>query len=162
MTEQQRSLSLFYKGWDRYQWSLVTAVAPLSSEQLRFRLAHHWPIGRIAAHVIAARVWWLCSRAGEEGSADLVPMEHWDTTGEPLHEARELVRGLELTWEVIANVLERWTPADLSLVLEARPDDPNERTKQWIIWHLIEHDISHGSEISGVLGAHGLPTIASE
>lgn len=137
------SLALFYKGWDRYQRSLVIAIAPLSSEQVRLRLAHHWPIGRIAAHIIAARVWWLCSRAGEGGRADLAPMEHWDATGEPVREAKELVRGLELTWEMIANVLERWTPADLLQVLEAKSDDPDERTWQWIIWHLIEHDLSY-------------------
>jgi len=30
---------------------------------------------------------------------------------------------------------------------------------QWIIWHMIEHDIHHGSEISTILGVHGLPVV---
>ncbi|EFH80042.1 hypothetical protein Krac_0581 [Ktedonobacter racemifer DSM 44963] len=30
---------------------------------------------------------------------------------------------------------------------------------QWIIWHVLEHDINHGSEISTILGVHGLPVV---
>jgi uncharacterized damage-inducible protein DinB len=30
---------------------------------------------------------------------------------------------------------------------------------QWIIWHVLEHDIHHGSEISTTLGVHGLPVV---
>jgi uncharacterized damage-inducible protein DinB len=29
-------------------------------------------------------------------------------------------------------------------------------TRQWIIWHLIEHDLHHGGELFYTLGAHGL------
>jgi uncharacterized damage-inducible protein DinB len=70
--------------------------------------------------------------------------------------------GLEKTWQMIADVLARWTPADLLQVLPARPDDPTERTRQWILWHLIEHDIFHGGEISCILGAHSLAAVALE
>lgn len=111
--------------------------------------------------MIAARVWWLYSRAGE-GSDDLAPLEHWDAAGAPLREAAELAMGLERTWEIIADVLERWTLEDLEQVLETRPDDPVERTRQWILWHLIEHDLTHGGEISCTLVAHGLAAVALE
>jgi uncharacterized damage-inducible protein DinB len=30
---------------------------------------------------------------------------------------------------------------------------------QWIIWHVLEHDIHHVSEISTILGVHGLPVV---
>jgi hypothetical protein len=30
---------------------------------------------------------------------------------------------------------------------------------QSIIWGVLEHDIHHGSEVSTILGAHGLPVI---
>ena len=30
------------------------------------------------------------------------------------------------------------------------------RTRQWIIWHLVEHDVHHGGEISFSLGMHGV------
>jgi hypothetical protein len=33
------------------------------------------------------------------------------------------------------------------------------RSRQWIIWGILEHDIHHGSEISTTLGVHGLPVV---
>ncbi len=154
-------LTTFYLGWPAYQQRLVSAITPLSSEQVALSLSHHWPIGRIAAHIIAARVWWLCSRAGE-GSDKLAPLEHWDAAGAPVRSASELVMGLEKTWEVIADVLACWTPANLEQVLPAHQDDPTERTRQWIVYHVLEHDIFHGGEISCILGSHGLAAVALE
>lgn len=154
-------LSLFYKGWDVYQQHLVEALASLNGEQLALRSSHHWEIGKIAAHIIAARVWWLCSRAGE-GRDELAPLEHWDAAGAPMRSASELVMGLEQTWEVIADLLACWTPENLLQILPTHSDDPNERTRQWVLWHLIEHDLFHGGEISVILGIYGLDAIALE
>lgn len=155
-------LSLFYKGWDAYQQHLVVALAPLTAEQLTLRASPHtWPVSRIAAHIIAARVWWLCLRAGE-GSADLAPLEQWDGASAPMRSSSELVMGLEQTWEVIADVLACWTPENLEQVVPEHQDDPTERTRQWIVYHVLEHDIFHGGEISCILGAHGLAAVALE
>ena len=150
-----QQLSLIYTGWPGYQERLVAVITPLTREQLALSLPHHWSIERITAHIVAARVWWLCSRVGE-GSSILAPLEHWDETCAPIRSAEELLYGLDLTWQRIADVLAKWTPADLVQVLPEHQDDPKERTRQWIIWHLIEHDIHHGSEISSILGSHGL------
>jgi uncharacterized damage-inducible protein DinB len=27
------------------------------------------------------------------------------------------------------------------------------------LWHLIEHDVHHGGEISQILGSHGIPAL---
>jgi uncharacterized damage-inducible protein DinB len=35
--------------------------------------------------------------------------------------------------------------------------EPEVITRQWVIWHLIEHDLHHGGEISITLGSHGVP-----
>jgi uncharacterized damage-inducible protein DinB len=32
-------------------------------------------------------------------------------------------------------------------------------TRGWVLWHILEHDLHHGGEISLTLGAHGLPGI---
>ncbi|HEV2661283.1 MAG TPA: hypothetical protein VGU68_11820, partial [Ktedonobacteraceae bacterium] len=32
-------------------------------------------------------------------------------------------------------------------------------SRQQIIWGVLEHDIHHGSEISTILGVHGLPVV---
>ena len=35
-------------------------------------------------------------------------------------------------------------------------DDPAVFTRQWVVWHLIEHDLHHGGEVSLMLGMQGL------
>jgi uncharacterized damage-inducible protein DinB len=163
MTEHQLSLSPFYAGWDVYQQHLVAAIASLTSEQLALRAApHQWSVGMLATHIIAARVGWFHTRMGE-GSSDLAPMETWDEEGEPLRSAAELVVGLKATWQMIQDALARWTTADLGLVFPhpLREDWPA-RSRQWIIWHVLEHDIHHGGELSSILGAHDLAAVNLE
>jgi uncharacterized damage-inducible protein DinB len=108
---------------------------------------------------------------------------------DPCHPAVELVAGLEKTWQLIEETLARLTPVDLEQVVpplseaervrhanlvepalqpyaqmwlerarlagEVRPA----RSRQSIIWGVLEHDIHHGSEISTILGVHGLPVV---
>jgi uncharacterized damage-inducible protein DinB len=108
---------------------------------------------------------------------------------DPLHSVAELVEGLEKTWQMIENTLARRTPADLEQVYPALDQAERERhaalvepalqpyAQMWldatrlsgevrpavslqsIIWGVLEHDIHHGSEVSTILGAHGLPVI---
>ncbi len=162
MTQNNLTLATFYKGWDVYQQLLVTAVTPLTSEQLALRPASHlWSAGMLAAHIIATRVWWFHTWMGA-GSAELVPLEKWDEEGMPARSATELVTGLESTWHMIQDALTSWTPADLEQGFQ-RPGDqtdkPRQRSRQWIIWHLLEHDLHHGGELSLILGMHGLPAL---
>ena len=48
-----------------------------------------------------------------------------------------------------------WLDASADLPDEARPAV----SRQHVIWHVLEHEIHHGSEISTTLGIHGLPVI---
>jgi uncharacterized damage-inducible protein DinB len=153
MTENHTTLSTYYKGWDNYQELITKAIAPLSAEQLTLRAAPHLrSIGVITAHIISARVWWFHNIMGE-GSSDLAPMVDWDEDDAPARSATELVGGLEATWQMIKNVLALRTPADLDQTFSRR----NELvSRQWIIWHVIEHDLHHGGELSLTLGMNGL------
>lgn len=168
-TEPVTSLMTFYSGWESYHRGLMGVIAPLSREQLARRAAsHHWPIGMIAQHIVANRVWWFQGWMGE-GSPDLMTFAQWDPlydTEQPLRTASELVAGLETTWRMIAAALERWTPDDLdevfrpgSYLTETEKQMMGQRTRQWIIWHVLEHEIFHGGELSLGLGAHGLEGI---
>jgi uncharacterized damage-inducible protein DinB len=108
---------------------------------------------------------------------------------DPCHTAAELVAGLEKTWQMIEEMLARLTPTDLfevfppldqaERVRHAKLVEPAlqpyaqmwlERAAlsgevrpavslQWMIWHVLEHDIHHGSEISTILGVHSLPVV---
>jgi uncharacterized damage-inducible protein DinB len=166
MTEQALPLTMFYKGWDVYQQSLVEIIAPLSPEQLAFPAAsHHWSIGLVVQHMIAGRIWWFQMWMGE-GSPDLASIANWDPLDgveQPPLDAAELVAGLEATWHMIADALARWTPADLGHIFlppsHLSAEEKNifqDLTRQWIIWHVLEHEISHGGELSLALGAHEL------
>ncbi len=108
---------------------------------------------------------------------------------DPGHSAAELVAGLEKTWQMIEKTLSYLTPADLEQVFppldqaerarHVKLTEPTlqpygrmwlerealsgevgpARSRQWIIWGVLEHDIHHGSEISTTLGVHGLPVL---
>ena len=159
MTQNTLSLTNFYKGWDAYQQLLVTAITPLTPEQLALRPAPHmWSAGMLAAHIIATRVWWFHMWMGA-GSDDLVPLSTWDEEDAPTRSASELVTGLEVTWQMLQNALASWTPADLEHVFQEPSGYPKQHSRQWIIWHLLEHDLHHGGELSLLLGMHGLPAL---
>lgn len=156
-----QTLAPFYKGWDAYQQHLVNVLAPLSSDQLALRTAPDLrSIGEIATHIIGARARWTYYVL-REGGEDLVSSGTWDRPDQPARSATELVSGLQTTWQVLQDALHRWTVADLEEELRDIDDNGEEEifTRQWVIWHLIEHDLHHGGEISFSLGMHHLPAI---
>jgi uncharacterized damage-inducible protein DinB len=96
MTANPLTLTTFYKGWDVYQRHLVTAIAPLSPDQLTLRAAPHlWSIGMIATHIVATRVGWFHMWMGA-GSSDLAPLATWDEDEQPSRPAAEIVAGHDL------------------------------------------------------------------
>lgn len=164
MTEQTSLLTTFYKGWENHQHSLIRTIALLSSEQLAAPIsAQHRSIGMILAHVIDARVFWFHGWMGE-GDSDLVRWSQERLRGEqPMHEAAELVAMFEKSWHMIASALTRWSATDLEQLIptpafvakEEREESPP-YTRQWIVWHVLEHEIHHGGELSLALGMVGV------
>ena len=153
------TLAPFYKGWEEYQGLLIEVIAPLSAEQLALSVApSQRPVWLLAAHIIGTRVGWFQGVMGE-GDAAVAAFDPWDAEGAPPRTAVELVEGLEATWRMIAGCLDRWTPAMLDdPFTRQRPRGTVTRTRQWIIWHVLEHDLHHGGELCLTLGTHGLPT----
>ncbi len=169
MTEQASPLATFYKpGWENYQQAFVQTIAPLSSEQLALPVApHYMPIGGLLAHMLDARVSWFSAWMGEENAAMLHWRQGWGRDEPVVHEAAELVAMFEQSWHVIASALDRWTWADLEQLVSPPPshqewlrnqglEEEPAHTRQWIIWHAMEHEIYHGGELSLALGTLGL------
>ena len=154
-------LGEFYRGWELYQGRLIGAIAPLDQAQLDLAAAPHlWSVRTLACHIIATRASWFHSWMGE-GPAEFGQMAQWDEDQAlATRPASEIVRGLEESWLVIKSGLDRWSPTDLKQ--EFMRPVPNEagrrpmRSRQWIVWHLVEHDLHHGGEISFSLGMHGV------
>src|SRR5258708_14284933 len=156
MTEPPFVLAPLYKGWDGYQRHLVKALVPLSPEQLALQATQDLrSIGMLATHLVAVRARWLYYVLNE-GSEQLIPVGQWDDADQPARSAPELVGGLQSTWNVIDDALHRWTLADLEETLRG---EEGIYTRQWVIWHLLEHDLHHGGELSFSLGMHGLAAI---
>ncbi len=96
-----------------------------------------------------------------EGEAALEPLDLWDSPGGPARSAAELIAGLNATWQMMANALTSFTQASLDDGIEhtTRSGEIRRLTRQWVIWHVIEHDLHHGGEPSLLLGTHGLTGI---
>ena len=156
MAQQTLSLWNFYKGWDSYQGHLVKAIEPLTPEQLELRISPRLrSIGLLAKHIVRTRAVWLSTIMGE-GGPEVAAIAQWEYDGD-VPSTAELVRGLKVTFQAWQECLERWTPEDLAYIFRGkRWGKSYELSRQWVIWHVIEHDLHHGGELSFSIGAHGL------
>ncbi len=166
MTEQVSPLATFYKpGWENYQNAIVQTIASLSSEQLALPIAaHSRSIRELLEHMIGARFNWFSNWMGEE-FAPIVGEEDESY----VYNAAELVTIFEQTWRVISSALDRWTFADLEQLFQPPAshqawlrnqglEEAPPHTRLWIVWHVMEHEIHHGGELSLALGTHGIDT----
>ena len=152
---------VFYTEWKQYQDQIKQAIAPLTTDQLRLRAAPSLrSVGENIAHIIATRVGWF-NNYMEENHPQIAPLRDWDDPElpQPERSAAQLVAGLDASWKFMQDCLDRWTPADLALTFPH--DDPewhdtHVTSRSWVVWHVLEHDLHHGGEISLTLGIHGL------
>lgn len=157
-TDTPSTLQVIYENWRGYNGNLQNCIAGLSSEQLLLQPAPHmWPLGQILQHIISIRAGWFSYTLQDHDEAMNEYMS-WDLPDSPARSAVELARGLDETWAFIQARLQRWTPADCAKVF---PDEiagqVYEISRSWVIYHVLEHDLHHGSEVSLILGMNGLP-----
>jgi uncharacterized damage-inducible protein DinB len=158
----------FHEGWARHQALVIDALRDLTPEQLAFRTApDQWAIWQLAAHVAGSRAYWFHDALGEGDRAtrDLFRVDHttvpgllpedaeWEDDEDRPRTADELVDGLGRTWAIVDDCLRRWTAEDLDAEV-VRPERTHHRG--WVVWHVMEHDVHHGGEISQILGSNGL------
>jgi len=158
MANQMSVLGAFYTGWETYQGYLEAAVAPLSEAQLALSAGPGVrPVGSLVAHIVGARARWLHDAIGE-GGPELATLTAWGGPADPPHSPTELVAGLRTTWQALRDALDRWTPVETGQPFQReRHGETRTLTRQWIVWHLIEHDLHHGGEVSYALSMHDLP-----
>jgi uncharacterized damage-inducible protein DinB len=142
-------------GWKEYQDQLVVVVRALTADQLALRVAPHLrSAGEIAAHIAVGRSSWFSQILGEkQGDAELEVINAWDQESPGLHTGAELAEGLVVTWSLMENAISRWTHAELteSIILPwIGPAYPI--TRSWVVWHVLEHDLHHGGELTLTLG----------
>ena len=176
MSEAARILGPFVEGWAGYQRMLLGAIGPLDAEQLSSRTApFQWAVWQLASHMAGARAFWLHDilGEGEDAISEMFRVESTTVPDLPLEDAGwedderhprtagELVEALERTWAMIEGCLRRWTADDLEVEFTRtrRNGEVQTFTRAWVLWHLIEHDLHHGGEISQILGTNGIPSL---
>jgi uncharacterized damage-inducible protein DinB len=157
MQPQDPTLATFYDSWKQYQEHIKQAIAPLTAEQLALRAAPGLrTIGEIVCHIIGTRVGWFHGFLGEGGD-EIAPFDTWDASDAPARSAAELIHGLDVTWRFMADALAGWSPADLQKTFpQERRSGHYDLSRSWVVWHVLEHDLHHGGEVSLTLGMHGL------
>ena len=159
MAEENSTLTTFYTSWQTYQDHIKTSLVPLTAEQLALRAAPNLrSIGENAAHIIGCRAGWFANFLGEDGGTDMKAIADWDVPDAPTRTADELIQGLDRTWQFMTDCLAHWSPADMQ---QTFPDDWDgkrvELSRAWVLWHVLEHDLHHGGELSLTLGMHSIP-----
>lgn len=160
MQQQTHStLEVIYESWKGYQEKLRDTIAPLTREQLLLQPAPHmWPVAQLAQHIISVRAGWFCGTMQDDDEKMNEYMMTWGQRNSPPRSAEELAHGLDETWAFIESRLQRWTPSDYAMTF---PDEWDGQvyyvSRSWIVYHVLEHDLHHGGEISLILGMHGLP-----
>jgi uncharacterized damage-inducible protein DinB len=159
----------FHEGWAKHQALVIDALRGLTPEELDLRTApHQWAVWQLAGHVAGSRAYWFHDALGEgdPSTRNLFRVESTTVPGLPLKDAgweddedhprgvQELVDGLRRTWTIVDDCLRRWTEEELNASV-VRPERTHHRG--WVVWHVMEHDLHHGGEISQILGSNGLP-----
>lgn len=163
MAEDNFTLTTFYTSWKAYQDHIKGALAPLNASQLDLRAAPHLrSIGENALHIIGCRVYWFTDFLGEDGGSEMKVYAGWNEIAlklrAPIPTVAEMVQALDRTWQCMTDCLARWSPDEMRHTF---PDDwdgtPVDVSRAWVVWHVMEHDLHHGGELSLTLGMHGLP-----
>ena len=171
MTDAPPGLAAFYDGWARHQSELIRVLGPLNPEQLALRPTKDmWAIWQLASNMCGGRAYWLHDVLGEgsDDVRDMFRVPHttvpglslsdagWEDDEDHPRTAADLVRGLQATWTLVLQCLGRWSAGDLEVKLETKRGT---LTRGWVIWHMIEHELQHGTEIAVILRENGLPTL---
>ena len=148
----------FRDGWRQANEALIKAIAPLTPAQLATQVYPPAPIWGSVAHMAGARVYWLC-RICKEPGIERTPFtsdEGWEDDLSHPRRADELVEALRTTWDVVEDVLGRWSEESFGQEVRMTRADGAVRihTRGSILWRMITHDAFHIGEISAAMGTH--------
>ena len=160
MAEGNFTLTTFYDNWKAYQDHIKAAIAPLTTKQLALEASPHLrTVGQLALHIIGCRAGWFTYTMGENWGDEGKTYAEWDARGASMRTPAEMVEAFERTWQGMADCLARWNDDDMRKTFEDDWGDGKivHLSRAWIVYHVMEHDLHHGGELSLTLGMHGIP-----
>ena len=141
--------AVLFSHWDTVREGLYEALDQLTDDQLAFVPREGlWSLGTVALHIATAEEGWF--RYVVTGELD-----EWPEVNESDYPTVSSIKALlrEVHDQTMA-YLEALDVADLDRVVDtfwgAR------LTLRWIIWHVLEHEITHRGEIYLMLGLMGM------
>jgi uncharacterized damage-inducible protein DinB len=157
--EENFTLTTFYTSWKTYQDHLKETLALLTTDQLSLRPAPGLrSIGETTVHILECRRVWFTEFLGEDGGAEIKSYARWEEPETPSPGGAELAAALDHTWQFMAYCLARWSTGDMRQTFSDERDGRLvELSRAHVVWHVLEHDLHHGGEISLILGLHGIP-----
>jgi uncharacterized damage-inducible protein DinB len=162
MAEASFTLTTIFDSWKQYQEHIASAIAPLTAEQMMLRAAPDMrSIGELAVHIVGCRAGWFTYVLGEgDGTptgAEMQAIAEWDEPNAPARTPAQLVEALGTTWQFMMDSVARWSADDMQTTFEDDWDGVKVRlSRAWILYHVMEHDLHHGGELSLTLGMHGI------
>ncbi|GCE07244.1 DinB family protein [Dictyobacter aurantiacus] len=163
MSEDNFTLTAFYSSWKEYQDHIKEALASISAEQLALRPAPHLrSIGETIMHIVACRAYWFAAFMDDVDGNEMKMYADWNEDalqlGASIPTIAELAHGLDHTWQFMAHHLARWSPEDMRKTFPDEYDGKQfDVSRAWVVWHVLEHDLHHGGELSLTLGIHDIP-----
>jgi hypothetical protein len=138
-----------FEAWRNFEEALQRTLAPLTAEQLGLRLRPDLrSVGELAEHIAFGRALVL-DHIQADGAAELAPLLAWAEPADPPRTGADVLAALAASWACLSAYLQRGS-ADDTYSAEAEE-------RLYMMWGMIDHDLSHGGELSFILGAHGLP-----
>ena len=143
----------------RVQRRLVHGIRSASPQALGYRAnPDGWPVWAIASHLTGTRIYWLCMVCGEPGVekahfVDAASLESWEDHLDRPRTAAEVVDALEISWGIVEDTLERWTPEMLEVEIQV-PRSGRSYSRRSILTRMVQHDAFHCGEISTLLAVN--------
>jgi uncharacterized damage-inducible protein DinB len=142
-----------FSHWRLIRKGLISVIEDFSQSDLSYRpYPDSWPVGQIMVHIANAEEGWfryVVTQELPEWPSHL-QFENYSTQG-------NILKILDEVHAKTERYLGTLTEQDLSTRILAPWDETF--PLQWIIWHVIEHEIHHRGELSlilGILGKEGL------
>jgi uncharacterized damage-inducible protein DinB len=138
-----------FRHWQSVRRGLIEALDKINDEQLQFvPRAGLWSLGKVACHIADAEDGWF--RYVATGELDAWP--EFEAEDYPTVESvKRVLAEVHGRTEAYLATLDN---ADLEQIIAAPWG--NKLPLRWIVWHVLEHEISHRGEIYLMLGLMGM------
>lgn len=141
-----------YNHWAQVRADLLATIDTFNENELTFApFKGSWPVGQIMLHIADCEDNWLYGVVQHQ----LEPWIFYDLADYPTKQ--KIIEILGRAHQRTIAFIERLTESDLDQQYQL--SDGSTFNLDWIIWHVLEHEIHHRGELSlalGLLGRQGL------